>query len=368
MRRTANILGLWLLLGAAALAQHPSVPLWPNGAPGSEGKTAPEVVTQINAEGEHTVTTIHAPSIAPYLVRGAKSPVAAIIVAPGGGHALLSIDHEGYDVAKYLSGHGVAAFVLKYRLAREKGSTYTVEGDALADMQRAVRMVKARAAEWGVDPARVGVMGFSAGGELAILAAERFDAANPAAPDPIDRESDRPAFEVLMYPGGLTPEIVAKVAKDTPPAFLLCGADDRENISQMLPELFVAMRKAGVSAELHEYAGVGHGFGLRLSQHGAVAGWPQLLVDWLDAKGFLRAKVGKLAAERVADSYGAVGRPWLGSTHRTWIGLPARNRKSESVVNSGSPVYRAVEAIQRSFLPMFLAPPGQVLPSPERRT
>src|ERR1019366_6646686 len=113
-------------MSGAAMAQHASVPLWANGAPGSEGKTAPEVVTLINAEGEHTVTSINAPSITPYLVRGAKSPVAAVIIAPGGGHALLSIDHEGYDVAKFLSGHGVAAFVLKYRLAKEKGSTYTV--------------------------------------------------------------------------------------------------------------------------------------------------------------------------------------------------------------------------------------------------
>jgi endo-1,4-beta-xylanase len=110
------------------------------------------------------------------------------------------------------------------------------------------------------------------------------------APDAIDQQSDKPAFEALMYPGGLTPEIAAKVTKDMPPAFMLCGADDRENIAQQLPELFIAMRKAGVSAELHEYAGVGHGFGLRLSQHGAVAEWPQVFVEWMDTKGFLRGK------------------------------------------------------------------------------
>jgi len=271
-------------------AQHQPVPLWPNGAPGSEGKTAPEVVTLINADGEHTVTSINQPSITPYLVRGSKSPVAAVIVAPGGGHSLLSIDHEGYDVAKWLSGHGVAAFVLKYRLAKEKGSTYTVEGDALPDMQRAIRLVRSRAAEWGIDPDRVGVMGFSAGGELATMAAFRFDSGNPAASDPIDKLSDKPTFEALMYPGGLSPEAIAKVTKEMPPAFLLCGADDRENIAQLLPELFVAMKKAGVSAELHEYAGVGHGFGLRLSQHGAVADWPQVFLEWMETKGFLRAK------------------------------------------------------------------------------
>src|ERR1035437_43815 len=178
---TRGMGGLGLVLGSAiAVPQHASVPLWAGGAPGSEGKTAAEVVTLINAEGEHTVTSINAPSITPYLVRGAGAgkgaPVAAVIIAPGGGHALLSIDHEGYDVAKFLCGHGVVAFVLNYRLAKEKGSTYTVEKDALGDMQRAIRMVKARAAEWGVDPARVGVMGFSAGGELAVMAAERYHA------------------------------------------------------------------------------------------------------------------------------------------------------------------------------------------------
>lgn len=280
-----------LMAGAQPAANpHGPVPLWANGAPGSEGKTAPETVTE-DAEGEHRVATVNNPSIAPYLVRGAKTPTAAIIIAPGGGHQWLSIDMEGYDVAKYLSGHGVAAFVLKYRLAKEKGSTYTIEQDEIADMQRAIRLVKSRAAEWNIDPERVGVMGFSAGGQLAVMAAQGYHSGATAnGGDTVDQQSDRPAFEVLMYPGGLTPEIIGKVSKDMPPGFLLCGADDRDTISQMLPQLFVAMRKAGVSAELHEYAGVGHGFGLRLSQHGGVSDWPNLLVEWMDTQGFLHGK------------------------------------------------------------------------------
>jgi len=297
---------------------HSAVLLWANGAPGSEGKTAPELVTDAG-EGEHRVSSINAPSIAPYLVRNAKTPTAAVIIAPGGGHQFLSIEMEGYDVAKYLAGHGVAAFVLKYRLAREKGSTYTVEGDELNDMQRAIRLVRANAAEWNVDPDRVGVMGFSAGGELAVLAATRFHTPAGLSRDVVDRESDKPAFEALMYPGGLTapapvpagaanaagapfsgpgglesippvtlkPELLANMGKMAP-AFMLCGADDRPAIGQALPQLFVAMKRAGVSAELHEYAGVGHGFGLRFSQKGPVAEWPALFVDWLDTKGFLR--------------------------------------------------------------------------------
>ena len=197
---------------------HAAVPLWANGAPGSEGKTAPEVVTT-DADGERSVTTVNNPSIAPYLVRGRgpnATPVAAIIIAPGGGHYKLTMDDEGYDVAKYLSGHGVAAFVLKYRLAHEQGSTYTVDGDEMHDIQRAIRMVKARAAEWGVDPARVGVMGFSAGGELAVKAATRYDDGNPSAADPFDRPSDKPAFQVLMYPGGLTPVPRCQTSPKTP--------------------------------------------------------------------------------------------------------------------------------------------------------
>ena len=271
---------------------HAAVPLWANGAPGSEGKTAPEVVTG-DADSGRSVTTVNNPSIAPYLVRGRgpnATPVAAIIIAPGGGHYKLTMDDEGYDVAKYLSGHGVAAFVLKYRLAHEPGSTYTVDGDEMHDIQRAIRMVKARSAEWGIDPARVGVMGFSAGGELAVKAAIRFDEGNPAASDPNDRPSDKPAFQVLMYPGGLTPEINAAFNKDTPPAFLLCGADDSPAIAQQLPLLFLALKKAGVSAELHEYAGVGHGFGLRLTQNGGLAHWPDLLLEWMDTRGLLRSK------------------------------------------------------------------------------
>jgi acetyl esterase/lipase len=300
-RRILCGLAMMACCAAIAAAQPPAGPpaaakpraevlLWANGAPHSQGKTAPEVLTPVNSDGERIVTSVNNPSITPFLVRGSKTPVAAVIVAPGGGHYQLSIDHEGYDVAKFLSGRGVAAFVLKYRLAHEKDSTYTVDGDEMADMQRAIRMVRSRAAEWGIDPERVGVMGFSAGGELAVKAAQGFEAANPGATDPIDRQSDKPAFEALMYPGGLSAEIVAKVNKDMPPAFMLCGADDRENIAQELPLLFVAMRKAGVSAELHEYAGVGHGFGLRLSQRGGVAEWPEVFVQWMDTRGFLRGK------------------------------------------------------------------------------
>jgi len=290
--KNRTILRLWsislLLLSAlgAAAAEHDAILLWPNGAPGSEGKTAPESV-RTTPDGEHVISSVHQPSISPYLPSKEKATGAAVIIAPGGGHVELWADHEGYSVAKWLSDRGVAAFVLKYRLAREKGSTYTVEGNALQDIQRAIRVVRSRATEFGIDPDRIGVMGFSAGGEVAALAATRYDAGMPNATDAIDRESSKPAFEALIYPG-LPHDF--KVSKDMPPAFLLCGEDDRSDISQGLAELYLNLRRDGVSAELHVYTGVGHGFGLRARNTGAIAGWPDRFLEWMDARGLLKHK------------------------------------------------------------------------------
>ena len=148
-----------------------------------------------------------------------------MIIAPGGAHRFLSIDTEGTNVAEWLNSIGVAAFVLKYRLAHEEGSPYKVEVDAYADAQRSIRMIRARAAEWGVDPARVGIMGFSAGGEVAVLASTKFDAGKPGATDPIERQGSRPDFQILVYPG-IRSETV-EVTKDTPTTFLLCADNER---------------------------------------------------------------------------------------------------------------------------------------------
>ncbi|MDR3704131.1 MAG: alpha/beta hydrolase [Candidatus Sulfopaludibacter sp.] len=261
--------------------------LWPDGAPGSEGKSAAESA-RLTAEGEHVISSVHQPSLTVYLpAQGTQGSMtgAAVIIAPGGGHSELWMDHEGYNVARWLSAHGVAGFVLKYRLAREKGSTYTVEGNALADIQRAIRTVRFRASEWGVKPDRVGVMGFSAGGEVAALAAARYHSESAMAGDEIDRQSDKPSFQALLYPALPADR---NFSKETPPAFLVCGENDRQNISQGLPELYLAMKRAGASAELHVFAGVGHGFGQRERTKGPVAGWIALFHGWLDARGFLK--------------------------------------------------------------------------------
>jgi acetyl esterase/lipase len=277
-----SLLASALLWGAGA--DPKVILLWPNGAPGSEGKSAPESV-RLTPEGEHVISSVHQPSLTVYLPEQGAMTGAAVIIAPGGGHSELWMDHEGYNVAKWLSAHGVAGFVLKYRLAREKGSTYTVEGDALADIQRAIRTVRFRASEWGVKPDRVGVMGFSAGGEVAALAALRYHAEPAAAAGEIDRQSDKPSFQALLYPALPADRTLSK---ETPPAFLVCGENDRQNISQGLPEFYLAMKRAGASAELHVFAGVGHGFGQRDRTKGPVAGWISLFHGWLDARGFLK--------------------------------------------------------------------------------
>jgi len=277
---------LAVVLGTVCMAAEPQVILlWPHGAPGSEGKTAEETVRIAAPGGDHVVASVHKPSLTAYLPSKETATGAAVVIAPGGGHSELWMDHEGYNVAKWLSEHGVAGFVLKYRLAREKGSTYTVEGTSLSDMQRAIRLVRTRAAEWGVNPDRIGVAGFSAGGEVAALAATRYDAPVEAPADEIDRASAKPSFQALMYPA--IPRDM-KLSKDTPPAFLACGENDRQNIAQGLPELYLAMKKAGASAELHVYAGTGHGFGVRETNHGPSAAWIESFRVWLGTKDFLK--------------------------------------------------------------------------------
>jgi acetyl esterase/lipase len=267
-----------LIANAHATDSHRILPLWPDGAPGSVVQGSPERI-RITDSGEHIVSNVHAPSITVYLPALKKSTGAAVLVIPGGGHAELWMDHEGYNVAAFLADHGIAAFILKYRLAREEGSTYTIEGHALADVQRALRLVRSQSAQWRLDPQRIGVMGFSAGGELAALGAARYDSGAPDSTDPVERQSSRPSFQALLYPA--IPQGVI-FSRETPPAFLLGGAEDQPAISLGLAEFYLALRRAGAHAELHIYEGVGHGFGLRVSNTGPIAEWPQRFLEWLD--------------------------------------------------------------------------------------
>jgi acetyl esterase/lipase len=278
----SGLFAVLLLAASASIEERKEILLWPNGAPGSEGKTGIEKV-RVAETGDHVISNIHRPSITPYLP--GKPTGAAIIIAPGGGHRELWIDHEGYNPAKWLNEKGVAAFVLKYRLAREENSTYTIEQHELADIKRAIRLVRSKAKEWSIDTARIGVMGFSAGGELAALSAMRFDKGDPFAIDVIDRESSRPGFQVLIYPGGSEK---FEVTKNSPPLFIAGGYNDRQDIAEGLAQVYLKYKQAGVSAELHIYGNAGHGFGMRKSTKGAVADWPQRLADWLTDEGFIK--------------------------------------------------------------------------------
>src|SRR6266516_138025 len=273
-----------LLLTAAHAAELPKeILLWPNGAPGSEGKTGDEKV-RIADNGERVLSNIHKPSITPYLPPADKATGCAVIVAPGGGHRELWSDHEGHNVARWLSQRGFAAFVLKYRLARETNSTYTVDDHALADMQRAVRVVRSRATEWGIATNRIGVMGFSAGGEVAFLSAMRFDPGAADASDAVARQSSRPDFQALIYPGSSRR---IEPATNSPPVFLVCGYKDRPDISEGLAGVYLKFKQLKVPAELHIYAGTGHGFGLRANGTNPAGQWLERFEEWLADSGFL---------------------------------------------------------------------------------
>ena len=280
-----------LLLWALTLeADSRDVPLWANGAPGSEGKTAKEVAELPNKDHAYLkVTNIHSPSITVFLPPREKATGAGIVIAPGGAHRFLNFDREGTYVAEYLNSIGVAGFVLKYRLAREPESTYKVEVHALNDAQRAIRLIRSRAEEWRINPARVGIMGFSAGGEVAGLAATRFDAGKPDAADPIERLSSRPDFNALIYPGGIKPGDYT-IPKDMPVTFMLCADNDR-GPSNVLAGLYPLLKAAGIQTEVHVYATGGHGFGLNpdTKSPSPVAGtWQLRLGDWLKDIGMLR--------------------------------------------------------------------------------
>jgi endo-1,4-beta-xylanase len=259
-------------------AGRPTVVLWPNGAPGSETrKDEPE---QIDGE---TVRNVHNPSIVVFLPRKEINTGAGLVLAPGGGHTSLWIMHEGFNPAQALVDKGVAVFVLKNRL-QSSGYRFDVEG--LADMQRAIRLVRSRAVEWGLQPDRIGAGGFSAGGELAALASLRNDAGAPGAVDPIDRASSRPDFQALIYPG--KSHLIQPVA-GSPPAFLAAGFEDRSDISIGLAEVYLRFKKAGVQAELHLYARSGHGFGLRPERAGqSHQEWPVQLVSFLRQLGMIK--------------------------------------------------------------------------------
>jgi len=180
--------------------------------------------------------------------------------------------------AEWLNQRGIAAFVLKYRLARAAGVTrYTVAGAALPDAARAVRTVRSRAKEWGVDPARIGVIGFSAGGEVAALIGKSFDKGNDSSPDPIERVSSRPDFAVLVYPGAGPSGFAVPV--DAPPTFLICTDEDRSHVVATV-NMYLELEKQKIPSEMHIYTAGAHGYALREKKL-PVKNWPEQMLAWL---------------------------------------------------------------------------------------
>jgi endo-1,4-beta-xylanase len=293
-----------LAAGAAFAAERAEeVKLWPNGAPGSEGITAAEVskpsVAAINGKLPGNFTVTHYPSIYVFLPPKGKATGAAMVVGPGGGHTQLVMEKEGWEIADWLNAQGIAAFVLKYRLARAPGSKYTLDREVFADAARSIRLVRSRAAEWGVDPKRLGFIGFSAGGEIAGMVESRFDAGKPDADDPVERFSSRPDFVVHVYPAsrpgtvrsapgaGPYPIAIAEnslfpIPKDAPPAFLVCTDDDPSHVTATV-KLYLELQANKIPAEMHIYAYGEHGFAIRPTKKpGApVETWTARLKDWL---------------------------------------------------------------------------------------
>lgn len=256
-----------------------SVSLWPNGPPGAQSTSSGPEIAQ-----DYWVRNVHNPSLT--IFRPERPNGTAVIVIPGGGHRLIVWTTEGVNVARALNRYGLTVFVLKYRLAREEGSHSTID-DAAADVRRSIRWVRAHVRDYGVDPRHIGIMGFSAGGELVSLVAD--NRSNNAAPgqDPIDRLSDRPDFQVLVFPGPLG--VPANDIADAPPAFIVAGSLD-ECCAEPAVALYEQLRKGQRSAELHMYAGSGHAFNLDESNRISIIHWPDRLADWLADEGFLSSR------------------------------------------------------------------------------
>jgi len=277
--RTLALFAALFVITTSAGAQQ-VIPLWQAGAPGFESRR-----DEPEQHQDWWYKNIHNPSLTVFLPPADKNSGTAVIVAAGGGHRELVFNPEGVEPAQYLASLGISAFALKYRLFREPGSKYTIDNTA-EDIRRAMRTVRARAAEWGIDPKRIGVMGWSAGGEVAALVAYPPVAGNPASKDPIERASARPDFQILIYPGPLG--IPDTVPRDAPPLFLLGAADD-ENVADVLFDLTRKYHAAGASLETHIYAQGKHAFNMgQRSDYVSIRHWPQRLAEWLQDRGYAR--------------------------------------------------------------------------------
>jgi acetyl esterase/lipase len=273
--------------------EHEVVTLWPKGAPGVNTTTGPEAdtstATSDKVAGRAVVRLgdVSVPTLTVYEPKGTSNG-AAVVVFPGGSYKILAMDLEGTEVCDWLTARGVKCFLLKYRVPDT--GPYPKSDEALQDAQRAVGLVRARAEEWKVNPTKIGVLGFSAGGNLTAMVSTHYATRLYPKMDAADDVSCRPDFAVMVYPAYLaladkgfayTPD--APVTKETPPTFLVQAEDDPVHVENAI-DYFLALKGAGVPAELHVYAEGGHGYGLRRTKL-PVTGWPDLVDVWMKTIG-----------------------------------------------------------------------------------
>jgi acetyl esterase/lipase len=299
MKTTTIGLGLCLAigLGSSARAAEPPAPrtldLWPGAAPGEVGKVGEE--KSEFKDGITRVSNVSKPTLTVYRPAPDKDTGASIVICPGGGYNILATSHEGEDVARWLNTIGVTGVVLKYRVPRREGTANNVPPpQALMDAQRAMGLVRSKAGDLGIDPKRIGLLGFSAGGHLAAWASTNFDRRTYEPVDDADKVDCRPDFTVLIYPayllkakdpnGALADEI--RAGSQTPPTFLAHAGNDPVTVESSV-RFYLALKRAGVPAELHVYATGGHGFGMKPIDH-PVASWPQRLEEWMRSRGLLK--------------------------------------------------------------------------------
>ena len=286
------------LVNIRAVEPPKVIELWPAGAPGEKGGTGEEHDTTTPKDrtvaGRRVVriTNVSKPTISIYRPPAGKDNGAAMIVCPGGGYKILAVDLEGAEVCEWLNSIGVTAVLLKYRVPKREGDEE--HKLPLQDAQRALGMVRHRAKEWGLDPKRIGVLGFSAGGHLAASLSNNYETRGYPSVDEADAASCRPDFVLLLYPGSLVlpkedyklaPEM--KITENTPPTFIATAADDPIPAEHSL-YYTLALRKSKVPVELHTYATGGHGYGLRPVKAAPITSWPGRAEDWLNSRGLLK--------------------------------------------------------------------------------
>lgn len=301
MKLTATTLGLAMVLGLATLGRTADdgpkaevIDLWPGTPPGETGKIGEETAKK-SAEGVATsITNVSKPTLTVRRPERSKDTGVVVVICPGGGYTNLAWDHEGEQVARWLNSIGVTGAILKYRVPRREGTPKgQPPAQALMDAQRALSLVRSKAADWGADPKRIGILGFSAGGHLVAWAGTNDDHRSYEPVDDADKAGCRPDFVVSIYPGGvlkrgtteLSPEI--KVTSQTPPTFLAVAGDDKGSLESTVA-LYLAIQRAGVPSELHVYSTGGHGFGMRKMGNPS-SSWPQRCEEWLRAQKILPA-------------------------------------------------------------------------------